>query len=340
MENRDPNHSDETNLGDVFRTIGTTFGKIGDYFLYTLASFRNVLIDHKIVFILITVVGLSAAAIYHVSIRKEIYKATLVLNCSYLTSQFIENSIDNLNSLAKEKEKENLALELNIEQETAKDIAEFDFEPFVSEEDRIRIEVLKEQLSTVTVENKTALENILAQLQFNNRNSFKITVKVYDASIIKKIEPAIVNHFRDNDFIKRRIEINRTNLNSRKEKLIEESQKLDSLKRVLFRNFQAMANMPRGSNNVTIGEEKMTNPLDVFSQDLALNNEILEIERALYVNPDFEVVEGFMTSKQPANLGLVETLAIAFILSILFGYVFVGIWKFNKLLDKYPTRTE
>jgi hypothetical protein len=110
---------------------------------------------------------------------------------------------------------------------------------------------------------------------------------------------------------------------------------MDSLKSVLYQNYQTLGKTSRGSNNVILSDEAMTNPLDVFKQDLELNQQILEIDEALYIQPDFEVIEGFTTFKQPESAGLLKILFISFWVSWLMGYLIIGAWKFDKTLAAY-----
>jgi hypothetical protein len=72
----------------------------------------------------------------------------------------------------------------------------------------------------------------------------------------------------------------------------------------------------------------------VFREDLNLNAEIQIINEKLALSDDFEVVDGLTTFREPDNYGLAKVLAIAFLASFVGGYVFLGLWKFNKYLAK------
>jgi hypothetical protein len=227
---------------------------------------------------------------------------------------------------------------LSIDVKTAKNIQKFEFEPFVSEDDVVEMEVLREQLNNVAKEKKDVVDKVLKKLTVVNKNAYQISALVYDPEVVKPLEKALINYFRSNEYIKRRIAINKVNLTSRRQKLVAESKKLDSLKRVLFDNYQTLGKTSRGSNNVILGEESLTNPLDVFKQDLELNKEILEIDQKLYVESDFELVDGFTTFKEPESASLPKILIISFFVSWLMGYLIIGAWRFDQLLSTYNSK--
>jgi hypothetical protein len=334
-----PKQSDEIDLTQFFRWIGRGFSRVGNGILYGLAGLRNIFFNNRLFFVGIILLGLMLGALYSELLKKKFYKSTMVLSCDYLNTQILENTIEKFNLLCGEREREGLAEVLQIDGEIAKGIQKFEFKPFVSEDDVVEIEVLREQLSNVAAEKKDLVEKIISKLVIENKNAYQITVEVYNPDIVKPLEKALVNYFNGNSYIKRRIEINKANLTSRKLKLEAESKKLDSLKRVLFENYQNLGKTSRGSGNVFLGDEKLANPLEVFNQDLILNKEIIGIERELYLNPDFEVVDGFTSFKEPESASLSKILVIAFFISWAIGYLIIGAWRFDQLLASYQTKS-
>jgi hypothetical protein len=337
MENK-PQASDEIDLTQFFKWIGRGFRNFGNGILAALAGLRNLFFSNLKFFILIIGLGLGLGVLYSELFAKKFYKTTMVLSCDYLNRQIMENAIEKLNLLTREREREGLSEILNIDTETALNIMGFEFKPFVSEKDVVELEVLKEQLNNVAAEKKDIVQKVIKKIEIQNKNAYEIAVHVYNPDIVKPLEKALINYFKSNEYIKRRIEINHSNLVVRKTKLQQESKKLDSLKRVLFENFQSLAKQSRGSNNVILGDERLANPLEIFQQDLQLNREILDIEKDLYVQPDFEVVAGFTTFKQPESASLLKILVIAFLISWVFGYVLIGAWRFDRYLANYPNQ--
>ncbi|WP_127123109.1 hypothetical protein [Chryseotalea sanaruensis] len=250
--------------------------------------------------------------------------------------------MDKLNLLSLEKEREGLANELKIDIATAKNISKFESKAFVSEKDLIEIEVLKEQLNNVAEEKKDLINKIITKIEIENKNAFLIEVKVLDPGIIKDLEQALVNYIKDNSFIQNRIAANERTLLERKAKLQRESRKLDSLKAVLFDNYASMAkeNNRPGSNNVILSDKYLTDPLDVFDQDLEIHSQIQNIDYQLSVKPDFEVVDGLTSFKEPDSASFPKILVIAFFASWVLGYLILGLFKFDRYLSALSKKAE
>ncbi len=338
MENQiqRPNNSDEVDLTQFFRWVGRGFSRIGNSIIYGLASLRNLFFHNRLFFVGMIILGLILGALYSELLKRKFYKSTMVFSCDYLNTQILKNTIDKFNLLAGERDTEGLQELLNLDENTAKNIQKFEFESFVSEDDVVEMEVLREQLNNVAAEKKELVEKVIDRLEIENKNAYQISVLVYDPDIVKPLEKGLVDYFSNNNYIKRRVEINARNLNDRKRKLENDLRKLDSLKGLLFNNYQLLAQKSRGSNNVILNDESMANPLDVFTKDLQLHEELQEVTKDLYLRPDFEIVDGFTTFKEPESASLVETLFIAFFVSILMGYLILGAWRFDRMLASYP----
>jgi hypothetical protein len=82
-----------------------------------------------------------------------------------------------------------------------------------------------------------------------------------------------------------------------------------------------------------LSDKYLTDPLSVFREDLNLNNEIRSIDDHLSIRPDFEVVDGLTTFREPSNLSLPVLLVLSVLISVAAGYILIGFWKFNKYLS-------
>ena len=327
--------SDEIDLSQLFRSIGNGFRNFGNGILNAIAGVRQLFFDNKFFFVIIILTGLVLGGIYSQVLSKKFYKSTMILSCDYLNRKIVENTIEKLNLLCQEEEREGLAQELKIDVKTAKNIQKFESKSFISENDVVELEVLKEQLNNVAEAKKDLVKKVIAKLELENKSATQISIVIYDPSIIQNLDSAIVNYFKDNDYVKRRIDINKINLLEKKRKLTYESRRLDSLKSVLFKNFEMMATQSKqGSNNVILSDKYLTDPLSVFTQDIDFYNQIQYIDRQLYIQPDFEVIDGFTSFKEPESAGLPKVLVIAFLVSWLMGYLILGLWKFDKYLAK------
>ena len=330
-------NSDEIDLGVLFSKIGDFFKNMGMGFLRFIALLRRIPLDHKTLFIVMVLIGVVGGISYSTYLRKDLYSTTMILSSDYMNNRIAENTIDKLNLLAEEEDKVGLAKVLQISDTLAKNIHDFTIKPFVAEADLVELEVLKEQLKNALTTNKNEkiIDQVIQRIEIENRHAFEITVRVYNPTVVGELEIALVNYFKNNEYLKKRIEITKTNMLARKQKLIGESHKLDSLKSVIYENYQNMAAQSRqGSNNVILSDKAVTNPIEIFAQDINLYNEIQSINRDLYLQNDFEVVDGFTEFSKPSSAGPLRVTAYAILIAIALSYLIVALTNFNKYLDK------
>ncbi len=335
MENQKKVESDEIDLGALFSKIGEFFSNLGLGVLKGFATLRQIPLQNKALFIGLILLSVTVAALYSKGIiSKKYYESTMILNSQYLNTRILKGTIDKLNLLAEEKNKLGLAKTLRIPQALADSISSFKSKPFVSEEEVIDLEILTEKLKNLSDKKDVKLiDQVVGRLTVENRHSFEITVRVNSKKTIKQLEPALIRYFHNNDFIKKRIEIDSINLLAKKKKLEGESEKLDSLKKVIFQNYQSMAQQSRqGSNNVILSDKAVTNPIEIYNQDISLYNEIQIIDRTLYIKPEFEVVSGFTEFTEPASPGLLKSVVSSILIAIGLGYAIVALLSFNKYL--------
>lgn len=327
---------DEIEIGQIFASIGRVFGKIGNSIIGAIAGIRSLFFQNKGLFAAILILGLVLGGLYFYVLQKTYYRSTMVLRCTYLSYEVLQSNINTLNALVESDDAEALAEVLKIDENTASNIAEFDFKGYATAEEIVETELLKEQIRSANVQNKELAESLIAQIESQHHDAFEIIVDVYDPVVVRALDTAVVNFFKYNSYIKRRLDSHEAQLRSRRAKLIMESSKLDSLKGIVFQNYQSLAkNTSRGSNNVILGEDRMANPLDLFREDLTINEQILEIDQQLYVHSDFEVLQGFTAFKKPDSPGLFKILAIALGLSFLAGYLVIAAISFDRMLARY-----
>lgn len=329
-------NNDEIDLRQVFASIGGFFSNIGTGIIRFIATLRRIALNNKVLFLSLLILSQLVAVVYTKLVRKDYYTSTMILSSQHLNRQTAANTIEKLNLLCDEEGRTELARTLNIDLEIAKNIFEFDFNTLVTEGEKIEFEILKEQLAGVIEEKRELANRVASKLNQENTSSFIVSVSVYDPEIIADLETALLNYLKNNTYIKKRLESNRTLLLERKVKLIKESKKLDSLKKVIYENFTQMATQSKGSNNVILGDKYLTDPLAVFKEDLSLNSQILDIDRELYIQPGIEIIDGFTAFREPDNLSLPTVMLIAMGVSIILSYLIIAFIKFNNYLDKIP----
>ncbi|MGK7389587.1 MAG: hypothetical protein ACNS60_04525 [Candidatus Cyclobacteriaceae bacterium M2_1C_046] len=326
--------SDEIDVKQLFRSLGNFFENVGRGILKGIINIRRATVSNKKEFIISIIIFIILAVVYKV-LFPPIYGSSLLLRSSYINARYLENEIEKLNALAEDEDLSRLASMLEIETETAEEIIEFELVPYLTEEELIEIKLTEQTLQEIEDIDDVLIQRIMGYLEVENRRLFQIYVKVKDPEAVIKLEQGFIKFIKNDDFVKRRIEIDKQTLQARKAKLIQESRTLDSLKNVLFENFQSMARQrDQGSNNVILSDRYLTNPLEVFERDLALNDQILEIEQRLFLEPNFETVDGFTAFYEPINWGWGKTMTMAIFAGIGFAYIIIILKAINSYLDK------
>lgn len=328
--------SDEIDLGALLNRIGDGFSRLWMNFVRLIATIRRVPIDNKISFSVIIIASIGIGILYGVFLKKPYYETTMVLSSDHFNNRLVNSMIDKLNQLAREKEKATIARVLNLRDSLARNILYFEAEPFVSEKDLIELEILKEQLRNAQLSGKNdqVIGQVIKKIEIENRNAFQITVRTAKAEVIPNLQEALVTYFRSNPYIRKRIEITRTNLEDRKKKLTSELEKMDSLKVALFLNYQSMAQQNRqGSNNVILSD-KAGNPVEIFKEDISIYNELEIVNHDLYLQPDFEIVDGFTEFSEPASASMTTVILYSIIIGIAVAYIDVTLRGLNTYLSK------
>jgi hypothetical protein len=338
MENQNQQNQPQPSEVD----LGQVFARVGEFFTNTiffgitrfLAVLRNTPVKHKGLFTALVVLGGAFGFLYSFSLKKKFYDSTMILSSDYLNKRIIDSSIEKLNLLAEEESPTGLAHALKVSDSLAKNIDKFDAKPFVSEVEVVELEVLKEQIKSAQLKNQDIADKLIRKIQIENQHAFEFTIRTYSPTAIRPLQDALVNYFKNNDYIKKRIQINRSNLVARKEKLQRDSGKLDSLKKVIYSNYKTMAEQSRqGSNNVILSDKAVTNPVEIYTQDLYLYNQLQQVERDVFLQPDFEVVDGFTEFSEPASAGRTKIIVTAMLIGFAFGYVVIAMREFNKYLS-------
>ncbi|GHN00254.1 hypothetical protein WSM22_17430 [Cytophagales bacterium WSM2-2] len=335
MENQPPRSTEEVDLGQIFVKIGEFLKSLITGVIKFIAFLRNTPLQNKGTFGLLIVVGGIFGWAYSSFIKKKFYDSSMILSSDYLNKRIVDNSIGKLNLLAAETTTKGLAAALQIPDSLAQKIVKFEARPFVAEKELVEMEVLKEQLKNAQLngKNQNVIDQVIKKIEIENQHAFEFTVRTFNPTAIRPLQDALVNYFKNNDYIKKRIKINRENLVLRKGKLERESQKLDSLKRVIYSNYQSMSERKQGSNNVILSDKSVTNPIEIYAQDLELYDQLQRVEKGIFLQPDFEVIDGFTEFSEPASASSSKIVATSALIAFILSYILVSLRKFDTYLS-------
>ena len=323
---------DEIDLRAVFAAIGGFFVRIWNFFLSLIIGFRRITLKRLYLILVILFLGVVFSAGYYFQ-RQPFYQTSLLIQSDYLNNRLVENAIDKIYKLIDPSAPQALAGTLGITPELAANIIEIGASPLITEAEVIEIEILQEQLRNLKVDQQQ-IQRIVNQIQVQNQNAFEITVKVLDPNIFGDLETPLVNYFRNNPYVKRRIEIRKSNLENEKIKLEEELKQMDSLKGVLVRYIEKSGGGKDGSSNFILGDPTVSDPISVFREDYNLYQIYQQVQKSLYLEDDFEVIDGFTPFEKPASSGLIKTIRDGLLISLVFAYTLVFLIEINRYLNK------
>ncbi|MEM7550360.1 MAG: hypothetical protein AAF363_11825 [Bacteroidota bacterium] len=337
-ESRKANYNnDEIDLRELFAAIGRFFNRIGRSFLNLIVSIKNASKKYVLIILISGLLGLLGGS----SVKflfDPYYESSMLLRSVHLNLELMENAVDKLDQLSFERSHDELARVLNINEDKAKQIRSFSVEAFVSEEQIIELETLKESLKS-DIKDEKKLELLMEQVKMEKQDIFKITVQTYDAVLLNDFTEPLSLYLKNKPYVQKRLEIENKNRLSKKNKIARDRQKLDSLKAVLFQNISKFSDKRReGSNNVILSESFFVNPLSVFKEDLDLLEQEQEIDEELYLNPDFEVIDEFTQYTRPASPGLIENAFYGLLYGLGVAYLIIFLLSFNTYLKDFEAK--
>ncbi|MEL6536404.1 MAG: hypothetical protein AAFQ98_13390 [Bacteroidota bacterium] len=332
--NSSANSSDEIDLRALFASIGNFFRKFFLNILYLILFLRNAVYRHKIIIIIGGVVGLTGGFFFHKN-SIPFYTSSMVVNSSYFKGNLIQNAFDNLNRLCSEGNHTVLAEKLHLDSLSASYLKSFSLEPLVSEETMMQTEALIAQLEAK--DNVQLIESLRSRIAIENQSTYKVVAQVYDNSVYNQLDSAVVKYLLENEFIKKRIRVSRTNLEARADKIHQELTRIDSLKGLVYLTYAKLAaEEAKGNNNVYIdSESRILDPLSIYREDMRLYDEELELRRKLKLREEIEIIDEFTVFSSTQSTGAVKAMvygfALAFGLALIVGLLF----DFNGYLNRF-----
>lgn len=331
--NSETYRDDEIDLKKLFQAIGNGISNFGKWLIMLVVRFRRTTLRYKFLLITLIILGAILGFVYN-KITKPYYKTSLLLTSNYFNDRLIDNSISKLNALCGEDNASGLAELLQIKPEVAENIRRFDYQPLVSEEDLVEIEVLKQKLSELKAKNDD-IQRVINQISIENKDSYIISVEVYDNKIIDRLEEALVDYFRNNSYIKNRIRTTKDSQLQLIDKLEKDISQLDSLKHAFNLNLKANASRKgETSSNVYVGESGTIDPTRVYSEGVTLFQQLLTVRKNMELGSDFELIDGFTNFSKPDSPGLMKTSVISALLFLGIGYLIIMLIEINKYLNK------
>ena len=284
---------EEIDLGKLLLNLVDVVGRNGRLLLTTLA------------------IGVAVGYLYHLR-AKIVYESSSVATSKLLTSIRVERLVSVLNKLAGERNDTLLAKAMNVSVPTAAKLV------------TIKANSIKEENeSTVRVGEKTAVMD---------DNDFEITVRTYDNRVVATLEKGIFYYLRHNDFVEKRVTIQKQNLEIMQGRIQEEEKKLDNLRSLL----NQMVTKAGSDNSTTV----MTDPGSINKDLMALYEKELLIREELLLVDDIRVIQNFTSFNRPAGLTLWENIAATTGTSLGVGILLLLIVEARRGVKKVRSRLQ
>lgn len=247
-----------------------------------------------IAFVIGSILGLGY---YH--LVPKVYESKMILLSDILTSSYSERITESLDYLIKEENDEVLSTRLGISEREASSIT------------KIEIESVKQETKEIESESST----------------FIITVRTEDKTILPNLQEGLINHLRNNEYVKVRVRQRQDFYKAMIEKVGIEINSLDSLKRRLF------SGQPIYSKS---SEMMLVDPTNIYSKIIDLNKEQIGYKNSLELVNSIQLVEGFTVYNKPVS----PKLSISLVAGASFGLFMVALLIGFKSLRKIVRLSE
>lgn len=317
--------NDEIDLLLVFNRFSSMVKSFFKGILKTLFQIADRIFHNIKLIAALIILGGIAGSLYFYS-KKPYYESSMTLSSDYYKGELLDNSIKNLDEVCSEGNSKVLANLLRIPESKATKIRSIQVSPIISNSYQLLVDLYSQD-----EKHQGKLDSLLL---YSNQINFQLNVEVYDTAALNGLDTILVNYIRNNEFVKKRIEVDRTNLINLKDKLSRESSKLDTLKRSIAASIKSSGDAGRsGTNNVILGE-KSVNPIDIYREDLQIYNQRQDIEKQLALNAEIEIIEKFIPYANPKSGSLTINIVKGAVSGLLLAILFVLYQMLNESLTR------
>ncbi|MFM9839121.1 MAG: hypothetical protein ACKVOQ_12700 [Cyclobacteriaceae bacterium] len=242
------------------------------------------------------VIGTAAGLAFYQFVPK-VYESKMILLSDILTSSYSERITESLDNLIKEQNSKVLSERIGLTFEQAKQIVKIEIE---------------------SVKQKEAKDDK------SESATFIVTIRTKNNSILPQLQDGIINYLRNNEYVKIRVRQRQDFYKAMIEKVGQEINSLDSLKRRLF------SGQPIYSKS---SEMMLVDPTNIYSKIIELSKERISYKNSLELVNSIQLVEGFTIFDKPTSPKLSISLASGASLGIFFVLALIGIKGFRKMVN-------
>ena len=351
-----PNNSEEVDLGQLFKLIGTIFDR---FFNFIRNIFKNIflafvwailLIKKRIIILALS--GISGLIIGTLSSKTVAakYESSVTVVQNYPTGENLYNSVGYYNDLLKQKDHETLGVVLDLDLERTKSILSFRVEPVVSENEKLlAFNKYMKQLDSLAA-TKIEYDDFLVNNEDHTHKYQQIRIESSERNSFKSVFENIVASINKNSFFlneQRKDIVELTQIKAALELALDKSASLqETYKRVLEQGIDADQASKTSEIGITFegsSETDKTKEYDLYQSDLDLRSQLVQIDRDLL---DKQYIVEMISNKQDSGSAsttkslfgielnstlFLGVLALLVAMAVLFGL------EFLKFIEKFKT---
>ncbi|WP_117883845.1 hypothetical protein [Aureibaculum luteum] len=343
MSQQNNQKDEEVDLGNLFNAIGkgfqNLFNAIGQFFMslfhlliLALVFIRNNAIKLGLAIVLGAIVGF----VLDLNNPKQ-FSSTMIVEHNFNSAQQLYKNIEFYNELVKQKDSVLLAEALDITVSEAVKLKGFYIGPIRNENEKYELfDKFVNEVDTATV-SRIDFKEFKQGFTDYDYKYHQIKVKSLNNSIFDKLSTPIVNSVESNPYFNNQKKINDQNLLQNEKVLVKSLSEVDTLRNIYNEVLITEAKKAETGTNITLAQgAKKTNELELFSESLKLNKDLISNNKAKAETTDIlNVVSSF------SKVGVKESSLFkknTFLLGIGFGLLmllFILLRQLNQYLIDY-----
>jgi len=327
---------EEVDLGSLFKVIGkgfqNLFNAIGQffkwlfhYFIVFLVFIRNNSIKLGVAVFLGAVIGL----ILDITQPKQ-FSSAMIVEPNFKSAQQLYKNIEFYHELVKQKDSVLLAETLNISKNEASKLKGFYIEPIKNENEKYEFfDKFIQEVDTTTVRNIDIKEFKKGFTDYDYKY-YQIKVKSLNNSIFEKLSIPIINSVANNPYFRNQKKINDQNLLQNEKVLVKSLQEVDTLRKIYNEVLITEARKAEMGTNITLAQgAKKTDEIELFTQSLELNEELIDNNKTKAETTEILNVVSTFSKVGEKERGLFKKYTL--LLGIGFGLIMLAFILFRQL---------
>lgn len=261
------------------------------------------LVKHNIIQIIVFFVIGSGLGFTYASLAPKVYESKMIVSSSILSESYCKKLFETLNTLIKEKNYKALSAKLKATEAEVEELGEF------------QIESLNEKLIISPDKDNT---------------SFLVSVKLTNKNLLPFIQSGLIGYLQNNDFVRIRVEHNKSYIKQMIAKVQKEIESLENFKSSVY----------DGKFFQSVKGGVMFDPTTVNTKIIDLTKEKINLEQSLEMVNSVEIINGFTKFDKP----IWPKKSVSMVAGATFGLFLVGlliaiksIRKLVKFAEEHPS---